>query len=78
MLQKLILKVHSLVFKSATWVHGLWFLLLAFWIRFPFFFRDYIDRDESTFILLAQSLVEGNLPYTELWDLKPPLLFALF
>ncbi len=57
------------------------FLLLfgyALAIRLPFFFRDYIDRDESTFILLGQSLVEGNLPFTELWDIKPPLIFFFF
>ncbi len=47
-------------------------------IRFPFFFRDYIDRDESTFILMGQSIAEGHLPYVHLWDLKPPLLFYIF
>lgn len=56
----------------------LFFLAGSFFIRLPFFFRDYIDRDESTFILVAQSLVEGHLPYTELWDLKPPLVFFIF
>ncbi|UWX54740.1 glycosyltransferase family 39 protein [Maribacter litopenaei] len=61
--------------------HKAVFLLLTgitFFIRFPFFFRDYIDRDESTFILLGQSWVDGHLPYTQLWDLKPPLTFAFF
>lgn len=52
--------------------------LISFFIRFPFFFRDYIDRDESTFILVAQSWVEGHLPFTELWDVKPPLTFFFF
>ncbi len=52
--------------------------LLSVCLRFPFFFRDYIDRDESTFILMAQSWVDGHLPYTELWDLKPPLAFLFF
>lgn len=52
--------------------------LITFLIRFPFFFRDYIDRDESTFILLGQSWANGFLPYTQLWDLKPPLTFAFF
>ncbi|MFI2741394.1 ArnT family glycosyltransferase [Zhouia sp. PK063] len=56
----------------------IYFLAIALFIRFPFFFRDYIDRDESTFILMGQSLVNGHLPYTQLWDLKPPLLFYLF
>ncbi|MEA1787233.1 glycosyltransferase family 39 protein [Arenibacter sp. GZD96] len=55
---------------------------ILFWvtlfIRFPFFFRDYIDRDESTFILMGQSWVDGYLPYTQLWDLKPPIVFLFF
>ncbi len=53
-------------------------LLAATLLRFPFFFRDYIDRDESTFILMGQSWVDGFLPYTELWDLKPPITFLFF
>lgn len=52
--------------------------LIAFFVRFPFFFRDYIDRDESTFIIMAQSWVDGYLPYTKLWDLKPPITFLVF
>src|SRR6056297_2973359 len=64
------------VFESKTTF--LILFLVSFFIRFPFFFRDYIDRDESTFILVAQSWVEGNLPFTELWDVKPPLTFFFF
>ncbi len=56
----------------------LFLLLTALLIRFPFFFRDYIDRDESTFILMGQAWVEGHLPYTKLWDLKPPITFLFF
>ncbi len=52
--------------------------IVAFFIRFPFFFRDYIDRDESTFIIMGQSWVDGFLPYTNLWDLKPPITFLFF
>lgn len=52
--------------------------LAALFIRFPFFFRDYIDKDESTFILMGQSIADGHLPYDHLWDLKPPLLFYFF
>ncbi len=52
--------------------------MLSFFIRLPFFFRDYIDRDESTFILIGQSWVDGHLPYTELWDIKPPITFLFF
>ncbi|QLG45600.1 ArnT family glycosyltransferase [Costertonia aggregata] len=52
--------------------------IVALMVRFPFFFRDYVDRDESTFILVAQSWVNGHLPFTELWDVKPPLTFLFF
>lgn len=52
--------------------------LSALLIRFPFFFRDYVDQDESTFILMGQSVADGYLPYDHLWDLKPPLLFYIF
>lgn len=53
-------------------------LIYAFLLRFPFVFRDYIDRDESTFIIVAQNWLDGDLPYTTLWDLKPPLTFLFF
>jgi hypothetical protein len=55
-----------------------WLTITALFLRFPFFFRDYVDRDESTFILVAQSWVDGHLPYTQLWDVKPPLTFLYF
>lgn len=78
MLKKLIdyLTPHYSSLKNRTVF--LLLLLVAFFIRFPFFFRDYIDRDESTFILMGQSWVNGHLPYTELWDLKPPMAFLFF
>ncbi len=47
-------------------------------IRLPFFFKDVINWDESTFILMGQSILDGHLPYTELWDLKPPLAFVAY
>ncbi|WP_350286479.1 glycosyltransferase family 39 protein [uncultured Croceitalea sp.] len=47
-------------------------------IRLPFFFRDYVDRDESSFIIMGQSVVDGHLPYTQLWDIKPPVIFFFF
>ncbi len=52
--------------------------LVSLFVRLPFFFRDYVDRDESTFILMGQSWVDGHLPYTELWDLKPPVTYLFF
>ena len=51
-------------------------LLVSISIRLPFFFADVINWDESTFILMGQSILDGHLPYIELWDLKPPLAFV--
>jgi 4-amino-4-deoxy-L-arabinose transferase-like glycosyltransferase len=53
-------------------------LAWSIWIRGPFFGRDYVDKDESTFVHMGTSWAEGHLPYTELWDLKPPMTFAYF
>ncbi len=39
--------------------------------------REVIDWDESTFILMSQSLLNGHLPYTQMFDNKPPVLFFL-
>ncbi|MGL5508276.1 MAG: ArnT family glycosyltransferase, partial [Microcoleaceae cyanobacterium] len=36
-----------------------------------------IDRDESLYLLIAESWLNGNPPYTEIWDNKPPGIFLL-
>src|SRR6056297_1383454 len=72
-------KFRSFSFQNLDWKTVLLILVvLAIIIRFPFFFRDYIDRDESTFIIMGQSWANGHLPYTQLWDLKPPMAFLFF
>ena len=78
MLDKVITSLTANYHKLNDRLVFIWLLILSVLIRFPFFFRDYIDRDESTFILVAQSWVDGHLPYTELWDLKPPLVYLFF
>jgi len=54
------------------------FLLLSFFLRFWTLFVSVLDKDESIYILAADSLLNGNLPYTEIWDNKPPGIFILF
>ncbi|WP_313790199.1 glycosyltransferase family 39 protein [Muricauda sp. TY007] len=72
-------KLRSPRYQDLDWKTALFVLVIvAVFIRFPFFFRDYVDRDESTFILMGQSWVNGHLPYTQLWDLKPPITFLYF
>ena len=50
-------------------------LLLTLFVRFPFFSISIIDWDEATYILMGQSLLDGNLPYVKFWECKPPLAF---
>lgn len=52
--------------------------LVALSLRLPFVFPAVIDWDESTFVLVGQSWLQGDLPYVELWALKPPLAFAFY
>lgn len=72
-------KLRPFTYQNLDWKTFLFILVVvAIFIRFPFFFRDYIDKDESTFIIMGQSWVDGHLPYTQLWDLKPPVTFLYF
>jgi 4-amino-4-deoxy-L-arabinose transferase-like glycosyltransferase len=47
-------------------------------IRFPFLFPAVIDWDESTFIIVGQSVVDGFLPNEITWDLKPAFVHWWF
>ena len=60
------------------WLIAVCLLFLCVLTRLPFYFVDVIDWDESTFILMGQFLLDGHLPYLELWDLKPPLAFVAY
>jgi hypothetical protein len=60
------------------WVIVVCLLLITVLTRLPFYFVDVVDWDESTFILMGQSVLDGHLPYLELWDVKPPLAFVAY
>lgn len=54
------------------------FLLLALLIRWPSFFPAVIDHDESTYLIIASSMLNGQWLYDFLLDIKPPGIFLLF
>lgn len=54
------------------------FLLLAFVLRLPILHRSVLDWDESLYFLMAQAWLHGHLPYTTIWDNKPPGIYAIF
>lgn len=66
----------------AGWLAGLALFTLA--VRLPFWFDavnvpdQYSSWDESTFIIIGQAVLDGVLPYTQHYDLKPPFLYYAF
>ncbi len=49
---------------------------LALLWRLPFVPYAVVNWDESSFLLVADSWVRGHLPYTEIAENKPPLIFG--
>jgi 4-amino-4-deoxy-L-arabinose transferase-like glycosyltransferase len=54
------------------------FLILAFLFRLPILHRSVLDWDESVYFLMARAWLAGHLPYTTIWDNKPPGIYAIF
>lgn len=60
-----------------------WLILPAFFIvnlflRWAAFPQSVIDWDESIYLLVARSMLDGQVPYVAIWDHKPPGLYTLF
>lgn len=53
-------------------------VLLAVLLRIPSFFPPVIDHDESTYLIMASGLLDGDLLYRLHIDVKPPGIFLLF
>jgi 4-amino-4-deoxy-L-arabinose transferase-like glycosyltransferase len=45
-------------------------------LRAPDFFRSVVDANEGLYAVAARELLAGHLPYTTVWECKPPLFFA--
>ncbi len=53
-------------------------VLLVVLIRAPYLGDPAADPDEQLYSLMGQAWLQGDMPYRDLWDRKPPGLFALF
>lgn len=58
------------------WALG--FAALTALTQFGSISREIINWDENTFMLLGAGLLDGTLPFVELFDNKPPMIFFLF
>lgn len=54
------------------------FLALAFLLRAPWYGDPAPDFDEQIYHLIGRSMLEGAVPYVDLWDRKPIGLFAIY
>nr|WP_295742614.1 hypothetical protein [uncultured Acidocella sp.] len=54
------------------------FLLLAVLLRLAVLHRSVLDWDESLYVLMARDWLAGHLPYSRIWDNKPPGIYAMF
>jgi 4-amino-4-deoxy-L-arabinose transferase-like glycosyltransferase len=59
-------------------LHVLLLLFAVLIVRLPSFFFSVFDWDESTFIIMGQSILNGNIPYVDAWDIKPPLAYYVY
>lgn len=72
------LRVPTLLAFDTTRGLLVWAILLSVLVRLPYLPEAVINWDESTFALVGDSLVRGHLPYTEIVENKPPVIFVLF
>ena len=68
-------RVSAALNGSGFWV--LVFVLIVGVTQIGSLEREVIDWDESVFILMAANVLDGHLPYVELFDNKPPLIFFM-
>ncbi|MFP5273317.1 ArnT family glycosyltransferase [Coleofasciculus sp.] len=61
-----------------NWVIFLFFVIIVFIVRLPSLFQSRIIHDEALYLLVGRSILEGNPPYVEVWDNKPPGLFVIY
>ena len=54
------------------------FCLFSILLRWPSFFASVIDHDESTYLIVADQLLRGYIPYVDNIDVKPPMIYLLF
>jgi hypothetical protein len=64
---------------DARWIDAAAIAMFVLIVRLPGFPASSLDWDESCYVLLAQQILSGHIPYVTMFDQKPlgaPLLFA--
>ena len=62
--------------------YSVYCLLTAFllWIVFyiPFIRFQILHVDEAVYLIIAKQILKGAVPYLDVWDHKPPMVFWLY
>lgn len=53
-------------------------LIVTLAYRAPTFGNPVLDFDEQLYLTIGDRMLHGHLPYVEMWDRKPPGLFAIY
>ena len=64
--------------ERSGWSLPLILLAVAFLLRLPFLGNPVIEGDEQFYLLVGDRLLQGTLPYVEIWDRKPVGLFLIY
>ena len=60
------------------WAVALLLVAIAVALRLPDFGSPIIHADEQYFLLIGQRMIEGAIPYLDIWDRRPVGLFAIY
>ncbi len=69
---------HSFKKYQQTLISFSLIILIIIFCRLPQITVSGIHWDESVYINMGNHLLDGNLPYIELWEMKPPVLFMFY
>lgn len=75
-----VLKLGAFFEPLKKWIWCFLFLVgLCFYALLPFnpVFTSYIDRDSGVFLYIGWRMMEGELPYLDVWDHKPAMIFFI-
>jgi|SRR6056297_106024 len=64
--------------NTVAWLLGAVLLMLFFsYLRWPYLEMP-LDRDEGTYLVIGKQVAEGQLPYSGVYEMKPPGLFYTY
>jgi hypothetical protein len=72
-----VLVVARRLFRDRPWVSACFFAAAAALLLLPSLLYPF-GRDQGVFTDVAQVLLRGGVPYRDVWDIKPPGIYALY